>query len=171
MIGSIYLAGPGVFRPDARAYGEQLKSLARDHDLLGLFPLDNEIPHHGTKHQIAAAIFKANVAQIDRCHAVVADISPFRGPNMDPGTAWELGYAHAAKKPIFAWSSDDRLLHARTLALCEIDHEGRDRQGFTIEDFDLAENLMIGCSAASMHASAKSAIAAAAAHLAKSKTA
>jgi len=69
--------------------------------LVGLWPLDNPVGV-GLPAEQAASIFQANLAMIDQAQAVIADISPFRGPNMDPGTAFELGYAHARGLPIFA---------------------------------------------------------------------
>lgn len=98
----IYLAGPNVFRPDAVAFGAALKRKCTDAGLLGCFPLDNEI-NGSSPAETARLIYEANVALIETSHAVVADISPFRSPNMDPGTAWEIGYAIAKGLPVFAW--------------------------------------------------------------------
>jgi len=39
----VYLAGPGVFRKDAKAFGEILKQKCARAGLVGCFPLDNEI--------------------------------------------------------------------------------------------------------------------------------
>ena len=39
----VYLAGPGVFRPDPVGFGEQLKAKCERVGLVGYFPLDNEI--------------------------------------------------------------------------------------------------------------------------------
>ena len=43
--------------------------------------------------EIAGAIFDANIQKIDECSAVIANITPFRDPGMDAGTAFEIGYA------------------------------------------------------------------------------
>ena len=137
----IYLAGPGVFRPNAKAYGQYLKDTCAEHELEGLWPLDNPT-EGGLPAEQAASIFQANLAMIDRAQAVIADISPFRGPNMDPGTAFELGYAHAKGLPIFGWTADSRDLRYRT-EQSGLGTKGRDHNGWEIEDFGLAENLMI----------------------------
>src|SRR5690606_8586836 len=46
MIRSLYLAGPDVFRPDARERGRELKALCAEFGIEGLFPLDQEVPAH-----------------------------------------------------------------------------------------------------------------------------
>jgi nucleoside 2-deoxyribosyltransferase len=157
----VYLAGPAVFRPDAAAFGLALKELCRRNGLEGCFPLDNDVAGEPMPVK-AAAIYRANVGLIESCSAVVADISPFRGPNMDPGTAWEIGYAIAKGRPVFAWTSEPALLFERTTRLCEGQGAASaeiDEQGWTIENFGLCENLMIALSA-SVYPSADDAVAA-----------
>jgi nucleoside 2-deoxyribosyltransferase len=161
----IYLAGPGVFRPDAIAYGALLQRKCDAHGLKGLYPLDNKITAQ-TPAETAAAIFKANVAMIDKAHGIVADISPFRGPNMDPGTAWEIGYGFAKNLPIFAWSSDASTLLERTQRYYRIDTTV-DPAGLQIENFGGVENLMIMHASLSIHANDDDAIVACAKHFFK----
>lgn len=97
----VYLAGPGVFRKDATAFGEMLKQKCARAGLVGCFPLDNEIAG-GSPRQQAERIYRANVDLISGAKAIIADISPFRGPHMDQGTAWELGYGIAKGLPVYA---------------------------------------------------------------------
>ena len=117
----------------------------------------------------ARAIYRANVAQIERAQAVVADISPFRGPNMDPGTSWEIGYAVARNLPLFLYTSDSCTLLARTQATHAWTPSASgfiDRNAMSVEDFGLVENLMITAWANHIHSSAEAAIAACAASFA-----
>jgi len=86
----VYIAGPDVFRRDAKQHLEMLRRM------------------------------------IDECDAVIANIEPFRGPHMDPGTAFEIGYAVAKGKPVYCYTT-----------------QARDENGDAIEDFGLTENLMI----------------------------
>lgn len=156
---TLYLAGPDVFRPDATAEGERLKALCVDEGMKGIFPLD------GAEAQADAAHIRAKcIADIEACTAVVANVSPFRGPHMDPGTAWELGYAEARGKPIFLWSTQRQALAARIPAAASATGL-RDAAGFLVEDFGAPENLMITLRDTPVHDSADSAIRAAAAYL------
>jgi nucleoside 2-deoxyribosyltransferase len=129
----VYLAGPDVF---FRNCGALFAARTRACAALGLQAL---IPVDGTK-LTAEAIFQGNVALVEQADAVIANISPFRGPHCDVGTAWEMAYATAKGKPVFAYSSDPRPLLER---LGAVDANGRDAEGLLAENFALAENLMI----------------------------
>lgn len=136
----LYLAGPEVFRPDAVAEGRRLKRIAAELGAEGVYPLDG-----GELHS-AGAIKQRCTEMIDAADAVVANISPFRGHHMDPGTAFEIGYAEARGKKVFLWSSEPGALLLRIPAEpagSEARVEWRDADGHLVEDFDLAENLMI----------------------------
>lgn len=152
----LYLAGPAVFRPDAAAVGAALKALCQAHGATGLFPLDNEV-EPGPR--AASAIYRGNLGMIGRAQALVADISPFRGPHCDPGTAFEIGYARAMGKPVHAYSRRAGDLLSRCADACW-DGGWRDRDGLAIEDFGLPENLMIAL-ACTVHDGPEAAIAAA----------
>ena len=125
----LYLAGPEVFRPDAVAEGERLAALCRQVGAEGLFPL----------HAEGVDIRQACIDMIEEADALVANISPFRGVHMDPGTAFEIGYAEARGKPVFIWSDDLRPLVERVPAGAD----GRDGEGNLVEDGGRPENLMI----------------------------
>src|SRR5690349_20491208 len=98
----IYLAGPDVFRADVAAHAARLKALCAERGLTGVFPLDDAVEPGGEP--LSRAIFRHNVRLIDSCKAVLANLTPFRGPGADCGTAWELGYAFAAGKRVHGWS-------------------------------------------------------------------
>jgi len=138
----LYLAGPDVFAPDAPARFTAMRDACRTAGFTPLTPVDNALPSDLSGAALAAHIKRENVALLNACDAVVAHIAAFRGPNMDPGTAWEIGYAEALGKPVFLWMSDTRTLAERTPGA-----NGKDGDGWMIEDFGLAENLMIGVSA------------------------
>lgn len=138
----IYLAGPEVFRPDAIAEGERLKTIAAANGAEGLYPLDGPALHSATE------IHRSCRTMIDHADIVVANITPFRGHHMDPGTAWELGYAEARGKPVVLWSDETGEMIHRIPARADGSlTERRDEQGFLIEDFGASENLMITANA------------------------
>ncbi|WP_371346118.1 nucleoside 2-deoxyribosyltransferase [Ancylobacter sp. IITR112] len=125
----LYLAGPEVFRADAAAEGARLQAICAAAGAQGLFPF----------HPEGVDIRRACLDMVDAADAVIANISPFRGTHMDPGTAFEIGYAEARGKPVFLWSADPRALVERHPP--QVD--GRDGDGHLVEDWGKPENLMI----------------------------
>lgn len=144
----IYLAGFDVFRPDALSHGEWLKQLCLAEGLEGLYPLDNQTPQGLAPAALAQWIYEANTQLIRQADAVMANLNPFRGAEPDSGTAFEVGYAVALGKPVWAYIDDDASLVQR-VAVAKDDHPPRhlDAQGYTVEDFGLSLNLMLACSA------------------------
>ncbi|WP_020178568.1 nucleoside 2-deoxyribosyltransferase [Methylopila sp. M107] len=145
----VYLAGPEVFLADATAVGVAKKAICRRFGVEGLYPFDQQL--EGVAPQLlAATIFAANVEMIRRADAVVANLTPFRGIGADAGTVWEVGMAFGLGKPIYGYSNDPRPLFDRTatgLPRAELQAlpDGRvaHPDGMAIEDFGLADNLMI----------------------------
>ncbi|MCW8914582.1 MAG: nucleoside 2-deoxyribosyltransferase [Magnetovibrio sp.] len=148
----VYLAGPDVFFPDAKAHGERLKATCVQYGLEGVFPLDANLDLIGlSKSDAANAIYKANVALIDGCDALIANMTPFRGVNMDTGTAFEMGYAKAQGKVVVGYSENPALYLDRVKSgfSTQVDEAGelRDGDGLVVEDFGLTDNLMMVCGA------------------------
>jgi len=125
----LYLAGPEVFRPDVDEEGRRLLAICEAAGAEGLFPAE-----------FAGGDIRRNcIGMIEQADALIANISPFRGSHMDPGTAFEIGYAEALGKPAFLWSDDSRPLDERI----PISADGRDSEGMRVETFGKPENLMI----------------------------
>jgi nucleoside 2-deoxyribosyltransferase len=144
----VYLAGPDVFFPNAAEIGLEKKRICAEYGFEGLFPLDNEISAlQLNKSDTASAIFEANCKAMDAAHFVIANMTPFRGASADTGTAFEIGYVYAQGKPVFGYGNDGLLYFERVL---KVDLGARadppcDGQGIHVEDFDLADNLMLVC--------------------------
>ena len=144
----VYLAGFDVFLPDAAAHGERLKALAARHGFDGLFPLDNQTPPGLAGAALAQWIYRANVAMIQRADLVMANLNPFRGAEPDSGTAFEVGYAIACGKPVWAYTEQaDSLIAQVAVGTADTPARAIDAQGYTVEDFGLNLNLMLACSA------------------------
>ena len=164
----IYLAGPGVFRPDAREYGRSLVGQCLNRGMIGLFPLDveNPPPHRGCliggmggmeidqeRYRLASGIRQANMTMLISCDGVIADMTPFRGPSTDPGTAYEMGVAAAYGKPVVGWTTaaspvQDLVNATRSSGFHLTRGNGDtfwDEQGLLVEDFGLPDNLMMAC--------------------------
>lgn len=134
----IYLAGPDVFWPNAAELGTAKKALCLEYGFCGHFPLDTELDLTGlSPYQAGLIIFQANISLMDSCDLVIANMTPFRGPSMDVGTAFEMGYVAALKKPVWGYTLDSRNYAER------IDGELTDSDGYAIEAFDMPDNLMM----------------------------
>lgn len=137
----IYLAGPEVFLPDAIAVGAAKKALCARHGHVGVFPLDPPTPGP-TGPPDWRRIHAANELLIRGCDALVANLTPFRGPGADAGTVFELGFMRGLGRPVHGYSNVASALRERTPGRWE-DGAWRDEDGLEIEDFALADNLMI----------------------------
>lgn len=144
---SFYLAGFDVFRTDAQAQGERLKALCAEFGHQGLYPLDNASPAGLAGADLARWIFEANLALIRQADAVVANVNNFRGAEPDSGTAFEIGFAAALGKPVWAYCDDLRPLVHQVACQRHADGLWLDAQGWVVEDFGLPRNLMIHCAA------------------------
>lgn len=103
----VYLAGPDVFLPDALEVGAAKQRLCAEVGLTGVFPLDGPYERLGglSPSEAGLAAFDICVELMDTCALAVANMTPFRGPSMDVGTAVEMGYMYAQGKPVFGYSN------------------------------------------------------------------
>jgi nucleoside 2-deoxyribosyltransferase len=141
----IYLAGPDVFLPDAVAIGQRKREICARHGMSGLFPLDNTVDL--TARDSSLQIFKGNEAMMDVADAIIANLTPFRGPGADAGTVYELGYMAGRSKRCLAYCNDPAPYAERvarvTIVTPTPDKRLVDRDGLTVEDFGLPDNLMM----------------------------
>ncbi len=149
----VYLAGPEVFLSNAKAIGEQKKTLCTKYGFEGVFPLDAEVDAEGKcPRDVGLCISEANEGLIKSCEIIIANITPFRGPSMDVGTAFEMGFAHGLGKKVFAYTNVATGFTDRTVRALDgkvkrsLDGKLRDAQAMFIEEVGLTDNLMIdGC--------------------------
>jgi nucleoside 2-deoxyribosyltransferase len=142
----IYLAGPEVFLPDARAIGLRKTELAAQFGFEGLFPLDQQLELDGLPRlEQARRISLANEALMRSADLLIANLTPFRGVSMDAGTAFEVGFMRALGRPVLGYSNvpGDYKARADAFRRSGIPGGDSDRGDVEIEDFGLAENLMI----------------------------
>ncbi len=149
----VYLAGPEVFLSNAKEIGKNKKTLCIKHGFEGVFPLDVEVDvKDKSSRETGLCISSVNENLIKSCEIVIANITPFRGPSADVGTAYEMGFGHALEKKVFAYTNVAAPFTERTVkALSNQVNRGqngklRDSQGMFIEENGLTDNLMIdGC--------------------------
>lgn len=127
-----YLAGPDVFLPDAARRGEYMKRYCAEHGLKAIFPADVIVDPEDSR-----SMYLAMCRTIRASDICIANLNPFRGPNVDDGTAFEIGMFAAMGKPVIGYSD-------------WIDWTYQDRvwpDGYVVEDLNLPCNLMLywGC--------------------------
>lgn len=143
----VYLAGPGVFRPDCQAWGERLKAACRANGMEGLYPLDGEVPPRiSSIPEKRHWVFTNNCTLIRQADVVFADLRAFRSESEpDSGTAFEVGFAHALGKPVWLWLPDCLPgTELRQRVPCQQTPSGWiDEYGMSVEDFSAPLNLML----------------------------
>jgi len=142
----IYLAGPEVFHPDARALGEAKARLCAACGFEGIFPLDTSLELTGlSKADQAARIYAADVDIMRRCDVMIGNLTPFRGVSMDSGTAFEAGFMRALGRPVLGYTNTALDYRTRAERYRATPRTWPDADGpqVAVEDFDLTENLMV----------------------------
>lgn len=135
----IYIAGFDVFKPDSIKIGKEYKKICTHYGYEGLYPLDNEIDESWDKEKAREFIYTTNIKLIKQADIIIANANPFRGDELDSGTAFEIGYAKALNKRVVLYMNDTR--EYKEKLSCK-DSEKEDIQGMYIEDFNFPLNLM-----------------------------
>jgi nucleoside 2-deoxyribosyltransferase len=158
-----YLAGPDVFFPHAHEIGRQRITYLQALGIVGHFPLDTEVPGDLLKNTAQASRFIGDANEqmmLDCCRdgrigLILANMSPFHGPSMDVGTAFEVGFMSALSYKnnviIIGYTSDNRSFEDRVVekiysGWSNITHKNgipHGPDGTMIEAFGGADNLMI----------------------------
>lgn len=137
---SVYLAGPDVFYVDAERLAEEHKRLCRQYGFEPMHPIDQ--PNLTSEH-----IFGTNIEMLRRADAVVANLNPFRGTEVDSGTAFEVGFAIARGIPVVGYVANSESLKDRVERLLgplvEQNCTWRDRDANLVENFEYPLNLML----------------------------
>ena len=135
-----------VFLPNARE-----RAICERHGLVGVFPADEEeacdpaLPLS----EWGLAISRAMERVMRGCDAMIVNLTPFRGPSADVGSAYEMGFMRALGRSMFGYSNDGRLFLERVTAFCggairqRPTGEPVDPDGMAIEPFGLHDNLML----------------------------
>ncbi len=149
----VYLAGPDVFFRDAEAWAERRKAICARHGLAAVSPLDplaEEVEGWAALPEWQRIAWR-NEAHIRGCDAVIANLTPFRGPSADAGTVYEVGFARALGRVVFGYTNSAAPFTQRTLdyasshggAIASPGRIWRDGDGLLIEQFRRFDNLMI----------------------------
>jgi nucleoside 2-deoxyribosyltransferase len=146
----VYLAGPDVFLSDAKDVGQRKKEICARFGLVGLFPLDSELDEAASEPGVPLSmrIFRRCTAMMEDADAVIAHLTPFRGSSADAGTVFELGYMAARGKICTGYTNRcgsyaDRIEGVPGAVIDTVGLVYLDCESHVIEDFGLADNLMI----------------------------
>lgn len=167
-----YLAGPDVFYPDSDRRGAEKKAALSTLGITGHYPLDNEVSmlEGETPAQFGRRIGALNEQMMLNCckpgqvGVILVNMTPWHGPSMDVGTAFEAGFMSALAKTrpnvvIVGYYENDKV-EKSFFQRC-VDHfNGKIRDGIkrmgghevpvkldphgnSVENFGLEDNLMI----------------------------
>ena len=148
---SLYLAGPDLHYPDS---GELLarKRLVCAAAGLTARRAGDEVSLSGRGGELQAReAYAGALANLRASDAVIANLTPWRGPGCDPATAFEVGFASALGKPVLAYLNVEDEADAEYRARVEAwlggtpDAAGvwRDPDGSAVEDLDLPEIALL----------------------------
>ena len=139
---TVYLAGP-LFTQAEREWNRRLAHQLRSTlEWQVVLPQDFAPPNAADQAGRHAAIFRCCLDGIQAADVLVAVLD---GPDVDSGTAFEVGYAHALGKPIVGIRTDYRKLQERgtNLMLSRSCHALVQRCAPTDDVADLAEALAV----------------------------
>jgi nucleoside 2-deoxyribosyltransferase len=148
----IYLAGPDLCYPQAESMTADKKAICEMYGLEGIAPSDMEqrfTPVH--RPDAGLASYRSTVDLLTRCDGLVVNMNPFRGPSMDVGAAFEMGYMTALGRPVVGYTADQQDYAARLTRLHEVfDNPLQDHgdhyctpDGLKVENFGLTDNYLV----------------------------
>ena len=176
----VYLAGPEVFLEYSQAAGDFIKAQLRifnksvlkykDYNLEGLFPFDSMYTPKNMDFEDGLRIYEGDVALMEQADAIIANMVRFRGPGMDGGTAFEMGYMVKSKKFIVGYYDErpyydnhkpnrlyqDKIVEhmggkeLKKVTLNDRLHINYDNDRLHAESFQMPDNLMMVAPASSV---------------------
>lgn len=138
-----------MFLPEALSVLQERKSLCSSYGFHAVSPFDSDIPNDSERNQdLARKIFFGNLELIRKSDIVLANCNPFRGPLVDDGTAFEIGYAFALGKTIYGYGKSlPPLPQIVKRSISTFPHSSgyeMDKDGYLLnEDFGNSINLML----------------------------
>lgn len=142
MTATAYLAGPDVFLPNAVAHAARKVEICQRYGLRGLPPLNEDVETAAKgvdkAPDVWQSIYEKDIAMMERCDIIIANLTPFGGASADAGTLIEVGWFLGQRKPVFGYSNNSESFEQRMRRQL-----GDGHADFGIEGFHLPDNLMI----------------------------
>jgi nucleoside 2-deoxyribosyltransferase len=150
-IETVFLAGPDLWYPEAAELLAHKLAVCEAAGFVGVTGRASELVETEPSEAMAREIYAGILERLRAADAVVVNLTPWRGPGADPGTAFEAGFAAALGKPVFAYlnvaTEEEADYRDRIVGLLGAapDEAGvwRDADGCEVEDFALPETLML----------------------------
>ena len=150
-VSTVYLSGPEPWTPGAVDLMAGQRRLCEAAGVEALFAGDTPLVERDGSEAMARELYAAALASLRRADAVIANLTPWRGPSAHPSVTFEAGFASALGKPVFAYMNvldeDDAEYAARVESLigAVLGEDGvlRDVDETAIEDFGLPETVML----------------------------
>lgn len=147
-----YLAGTEIFYPNTDETQKRYHRLCEKYGIIGFYPPDKApddeykdyVPADDSLHETEKALFTHDLNHIKRSDIIIANLNNYRGDEPDSGTAVECGLAYGYGKRCFAFIDDARPMIERFKGVKKTNSDGAvtDKDGYTIENFDMPLNLM-----------------------------
>lgn len=147
----VYIAGPEVFLRNGVAQMQRKGELALQYGFYPSTMAENDLdPTGATPFQFGCQISAANEKMMREADFGIANLTPFRGISADIGTAYEVGFMIALRKPVFGYTNSSRGYFERLAedfysGAAAKDLEGviRGPDGLMLEDHGMVDNLML----------------------------
>lgn len=145
----VYLAGPEVFLPNARAILDEKIELTRLAGFVPVCPGDLEAPASLKGKPRGLATSEVNERLMLSSDFIIANLTPFRGIAADVGTVYELGFMCGRGCPAYGFTNVavDHFERVRDYyggALAEDAHKAvRGPDSLELETYDMVDNLML----------------------------
>ena len=138
-----YLAGPDVFLPNAVEHARRKIAICARHGIEGHAPLNEDVASlQGMGDADAwATIYRKDIAMMEACGVVIANLTPFRGASADSGTLVEIGWFLGRGRPVFGYSNSAVPFAERCRR--QVAALPDPMPGLSVEGFGLPDNLMI----------------------------
>ena len=168
---NVFISGPEVFLPEAVAAGNFIKAQIylfnwlylrdADYQIQGLYSFDASYVPKNMDPVDAVNIYGGNISLMNQSHLAISNMTRFRGPGIDGGTAFEMGYMAAQGKVVIGYYNEnayydlpmanrsyiDKVVESMGVLRKVQSSDGTiiyyDRNNVSVENFGLSENLMM----------------------------
>ena len=101
----IYIAGPEVFLPNCPDVVAAKSKICGDHGFAAVFPAQPDLTPGPDAPSTGRQVSRENERRIELCDALIANMTPFNGPSMDVGTAYEMGFMRSLGRPVLGYTN------------------------------------------------------------------